>query len=156
MLVFECTFSNSFPAVKKHQKMSGFRGAFMASFARRSLLAALLAVAVGVYLLPSPIDPKPHRWVHTFLSSADTQMKGFSCSVSLKGPPPTLEGPLATNTLLQKGRRLFTGTLHGPESFTADEDGESPTTCLNWIENFCLSNTVKLPLAGLETLHLAF
>uniref|UniRef100_A0A3P9KDV7 Zgc:194209 n=1 Tax=Oryzias latipes TaxID=8090 RepID=A0A3P9KDV7_ORYLA len=68
----------------------------------KSLLAALLAVAVGVYLLPSPIDPKPH---------------------SLKGPPPTLEGPLATNTHLQKGRRLFTGKLHGPESFTADEDG---------------------------------
>uniref|UniRef100_A0A3B3E304 Zgc:194209 n=1 Tax=Oryzias melastigma TaxID=30732 RepID=A0A3B3E304_ORYME len=69
---------------------------------KRSLLAALLAVAVGVYLLPSPIDPKPHR---------------------LKGPPPALEGPLAVNTRLQKGRRLFTGKLHGPESFTADGDG---------------------------------
>lgn len=42
----------------------------------------------------------------------------------LKGPPPLLEGPLAANTLLQKGRRLFTGQLHGPESFTADEEGE--------------------------------
>ncbi|XP_063761577.1 adipocyte plasma membrane-associated protein [Eleginops maclovinus] len=69
---------------------------------KRSLLAALLAVAVGVYLLPSPIDPKPHV---------------------LKGPPPALEGPLAVNTLLQKGRRLFVGKLHGPESFTADEEG---------------------------------
>ncbi|XP_060885819.1 adipocyte plasma membrane-associated protein [Labrus mixtus] len=71
-------------------------------FARRALLAALLAAAVGVYLLPSPIDPKPHV---------------------LKGPPPALEGPLAVNTRLQKGRRLFTGKLHGPESFTADEEG---------------------------------
>ncbi|XP_074554132.1 adipocyte plasma membrane-associated protein [Halichoeres trimaculatus] len=71
-------------------------------FGSRALLAALLAVAVGVYLLPSPIDPKPHE---------------------LKGPPPALEGPLAVNTRLQKGRRLFTGKLHGPESFTADEEG---------------------------------
>ncbi|KAE8281254.1 Adipocyte plasma membrane-associated protein BSCv [Larimichthys crocea] len=71
-------------------------------FGQRSSLAALLAVAVGVYLLPSPIDPKPHV---------------------LKGPPPALEGPLAVNTRLQKGRRLFTGKLHGPESFTADEEG---------------------------------
>uniref|UniRef100_A0A3Q3MFJ7 Zgc:194209 n=2 Tax=Mastacembelus armatus TaxID=205130 RepID=A0A3Q3MFJ7_9TELE len=63
---------------------------------------ALLAVAAAVYLLPSPIDPRPHV---------------------LKGPPPALEGPLAVNTRLQKGRRLFTGKLHGPESFTADEDG---------------------------------
>ncbi|XP_008398564.1 adipocyte plasma membrane-associated protein isoform X1 [Poecilia reticulata] len=69
---------------------------------RRSLLAALLAVAVGVYLLPSPIDPKPHI---------------------LKGPPPALEGPLAVNTRLQRGRRLFTGKLHGPESFAADAHG---------------------------------
>ncbi|XP_012708873.2 adipocyte plasma membrane-associated protein [Fundulus heteroclitus] len=69
---------------------------------RRSLLAVLLAVAVGVYLLPSPIDPKPHI---------------------LKGPPPALEGPLAVNTRLQNGRRLFTGILHGPESFTADGNG---------------------------------
>lgn len=62
----------------------------------------VLAVAASVYLLPSPIDPKPHI---------------------LKGPPPALEGPLAVNTRLQKGRRLFTGKLHGPESFTADEQG---------------------------------
>ncbi|XP_054876408.1 adipocyte plasma membrane-associated protein [Poeciliopsis prolifica] len=69
---------------------------------RRSLLAALLAVAVGVYLLPSPIDPKPHV---------------------LKGPPPALQGPLAVNTRLQRGRRLFTGKLHGPESFAPDAHG---------------------------------
>ena len=42
----------------------------------------------------------------------------------LKGPPPALEGPLAVNTRLQSGRRLFSGELHGPESFTADDDGE--------------------------------
>ncbi|CAB1421822.1 unnamed protein product [Pleuronectes platessa] len=71
-------------------------------FSRRSLLVALLSVAVGLYLLPSPIDPKPHV---------------------LKGPPPALEGPLAVNTRLQNGRRLFSGELHGPESFTADDDG---------------------------------
>lgn len=46
------------------------------------------------------------------------------CRSRLKGPPPALEGPLAVNTRLQKGRRLFTGKLHGPESFTADEEGE--------------------------------
>ncbi|XP_053718184.1 adipocyte plasma membrane-associated protein [Synchiropus splendidus] len=68
----------------------------------RSLCIALLAAAVGLYLLPSPIDPKPHI---------------------LKGPPPSLEGPLAPNTRLQAGRRLFTGKLQGPESFTADEEG---------------------------------
>ncbi|KAM9327612.1 adipocyte plasma membrane-associated protein [Pholidichthys leucotaenia] len=71
-------------------------------FGRRSLLVALLAVAMGLYLLPSPIDPKPHV---------------------LKGPPPALEGPLAANTRLQRGHRLFTGKLHGPESFTADDLG---------------------------------
>ncbi|XP_028306428.1 adipocyte plasma membrane-associated protein isoform X2 [Gouania willdenowi] len=69
---------------------------------RRTLLVALLAVSVGVYLLPSPIDPKPHV---------------------LDGPPPALEGPLAVNQRLQNGFQLFTGKLHGPESFTADEDG---------------------------------
>ena len=45
-------------------------------------------------------------------------------SLRLKGPPPALEGPLAVNTRLQNGRRLFAGKLHGPESFTADEEGE--------------------------------
>ncbi|CAN9508494.1 unnamed protein product [Ophioblennius macclurei] len=71
-------------------------------FWTRSLLVVLLAVSLGLYLLPSPIDPKPHR---------------------MKGPPPALEGPLAINTRLQEGRRLFAGKLHGPESFTADQDG---------------------------------
>uniref|UniRef100_A0A1A7WXS3 Strictosidine synthase conserved region domain-containing protein n=1 Tax=Iconisemion striatum TaxID=60296 RepID=A0A1A7WXS3_9TELE len=65
-------------------------------------LMVLLAVGLAFYWLPSPINPKPHN---------------------LKGPPPALEGPLAVNTRLQRGRRLFTGNLHGPESFTADENG---------------------------------
>ncbi|CAL8279690.1 unnamed protein product [Gadus morhua 'NCC'] len=69
---------------------------------KAACLVALCALGVAVYLLPSPIDPKPHV---------------------LKGPPPALEGPLAVNTRLQKGRRVFTGKLHGPESFTADQDG---------------------------------
>uniref|UniRef100_A0A1A8KF69 Strictosidine synthase conserved region domain-containing protein n=1 Tax=Nothobranchius kuhntae TaxID=321403 RepID=A0A1A8KF69_NOTKU len=63
---------------------------------------ALLAVALAVYWLPSPINPKPHN---------------------LKGPPPALVGLLAVNTQLQRGRRLFAGKLHGPESFTADDNG---------------------------------
>ncbi|KAM6895680.1 adipocyte plasma membrane-associated protein [Xenentodon cancila] len=75
---------------------------FWSGWGGGSLLAALLALAVGVYLLKSPIDPKPHV---------------------LKGPPPALEGLLAVNTRLQRGRRLFTGKLHGPESFTADRNG---------------------------------
>uniref|UniRef100_A0A673FQY4 Adipocyte plasma membrane-associated protein-like n=1 Tax=Sinocyclocheilus rhinocerous TaxID=307959 RepID=A0A673FQY4_9TELE len=62
----------------------------------------LLAVAVGVYLIPSPIDPEPYIF---------------------EGPPPALDGPLAVNTRLQRGRRLFSGQLKGPESFTADQKG---------------------------------
>ncbi|XP_019753129.1 adipocyte plasma membrane-associated protein isoform X2 [Hippocampus comes] len=68
----------------------------------RSVCVVILALAVGLYLLPSPIDPKPHV---------------------LPGPPPALEGPLAANTRLQKGHRLFEGKLHGPESFDADKEG---------------------------------
>ncbi|XP_072309716.1 adipocyte plasma membrane-associated protein [Eucyclogobius newberryi] len=71
-------------------------------FGQRAVLVSVLAVTLGIYLLPSPIDPKPH---------------------TLKGPPPALEGPLAVNTRLQHGHRLFPGKLHGPESFTADEQG---------------------------------
>ncbi|KAJ0012640.1 hypothetical protein NQD34_016974 [Periophthalmus magnuspinnatus] len=71
-------------------------------FCKITILVAVLAVALAIYLLPSPIDPKPHI---------------------LKGPPPALEGPLAVNTRLQNGYRLFTGKLHGPESFAADEQG---------------------------------
>lgn len=33
---------------------------FLLRSCKSSLLALLLAVAVGIYLLPSPIDPKPH------------------------------------------------------------------------------------------------
>uniref|UniRef100_A0A3Q3D4L0 Zgc:194209 n=1 Tax=Hippocampus comes TaxID=109280 RepID=A0A3Q3D4L0_HIPCM len=72
----------------------------------RSVCVVILALAVGLYLLPSPIDPKPHV---------------------LPGPPPALEGPLAANTRLQKGHRLFEGKLHGPESFDADKEGERKT-----------------------------
>ncbi|XP_062373718.1 adipocyte plasma membrane-associated protein [Sardina pilchardus] len=67
-----------------------------------AVAVAFLAVAVGLYLIPSPIDPKPYIF---------------------EGPPPLLEGPLAVNTRLQRGRRLFAGQLRGPESFTADQDG---------------------------------
>ncbi|XP_029604259.1 adipocyte plasma membrane-associated protein isoform X3 [Salmo trutta] len=69
---------------------------------KRAILVVLLSVAVWIYFLPSPIDPQPYTF---------------------KGPPPLLEGPLAVNTRLQNGRRLFTGQLHGPESFTADQEG---------------------------------
>ncbi|KAF4114881.1 hypothetical protein G5714_005104 [Onychostoma macrolepis] len=67
-----------------------------------SVKVLLLAVAVGVYLIPSPIDPEPYIF---------------------EGPPPALDGPLAVNTRLQRGRRLFSGQLKGPESFTADQNG---------------------------------
>ncbi|XP_030625179.1 adipocyte plasma membrane-associated protein [Chanos chanos] len=67
-----------------------------------SVNVVLLAVVVGLYLIPSPIDPEPFVF---------------------EGPPPALEGPLTVNTRLQRGRRLFTGQLKGPESFTADQDG---------------------------------
>lgn len=56
----------------------------------------------------------------------------------LKGPPPPLEGPLAVNTRLQRGRRLFAGQLRGPESFTADEEGEPQIQA-------CLSRALYLP-----------
>ncbi|KAK7149922.1 hypothetical protein R3I94_009289 [Phoxinus phoxinus] len=67
-----------------------------------SVRVVLLAVAVGLYLIPSPIDPEPYIF---------------------EGPPPALDGPLAVNTRLQRGRRLFSGRLKGPESFTADQSG---------------------------------
>uniref|UniRef100_A0A671T0U9 Adipocyte plasma membrane-associated protein-like n=1 Tax=Sinocyclocheilus anshuiensis TaxID=1608454 RepID=A0A671T0U9_9TELE len=67
-----------------------------------SIKVLLLAVAVGVYLIPSHIDPEPYIF---------------------EGPPPALDGPLAVNTRLQRGRQLFSGQLKGPESFTADQKG---------------------------------
>ncbi|NP_001124264.1 uncharacterized protein LOC570908 [Danio rerio] len=67
-----------------------------------SVKVVLLAVAVGIYLIPSPIDPEPYIF---------------------EDPPPALEGPLAVNTRLQRGRKLFSGQLKGPESFTADQNG---------------------------------
>lgn len=53
-----------------------------------------------------------------------------------EGPPPALDGPLAVNTRLQRGRRLFSGQLKGPESFTADQNGEPGLVLLSvWFEN---------------------
>ncbi|XP_035282425.1 adipocyte plasma membrane-associated protein [Anguilla anguilla] len=69
---------------------------------RCALFVAVVAVLVGLYLMPSPIDPEPFIF---------------------EGPPPALEGPLKVNNRLQQGRRLFSGQLKGPESFTADEEG---------------------------------
>ncbi|KAJ8262022.1 hypothetical protein GJAV_G00161200 [Gymnothorax javanicus] len=69
---------------------------------RYSLYATVLAVIVGLYLMPPPIDPEPFIF---------------------EGPPPALEGPLKVNNRLQQGHRLFSGQLKGPESFTADEAG---------------------------------
>lgn len=52
-----------------------------------------------------------------------------------EGPPPALDGPLAVNTRLQRGRRLFSGQLKGPESFTADQNGEPGLVLLSvWFE----------------------
>ncbi|KAM8971975.1 adipocyte plasma membrane-associated protein-like [Pelodytes ibericus] len=63
---------------------------------------ALLAAIVGIYLLPSPIDPEPFIF---------------------HKPPPALVGPLAINRKLHEGRRIFNGLLKGPESFTSDKEG---------------------------------
>lgn len=38
-------------------------------FGKKSMLVTLIAVAVGLYLLPSPIDPEPH----TYVWSADAE-----------------------------------------------------------------------------------
>ncbi len=97
----------------------------------RSVKVVLLAVAVGVYLIPSPIDPEPYMWVSVqILQWTDLQrdfrdVLSHRCMFSrFEGPPPALDGPLAVNTRLQRGRRLFSGQLKGPESFTADQNGE--------------------------------
>ncbi|XP_053321066.1 adipocyte plasma membrane-associated protein-like [Spea bombifrons] len=63
---------------------------------------AILAAVVGIYLLPSPIDPEPFVF---------------------ERPPPALVGPLAVNRKLHEARRIFYGQLKGPESFTSDKDG---------------------------------
>uniref|UniRef100_A0A3B1JSJ4 Zgc:194209 n=1 Tax=Astyanax mexicanus TaxID=7994 RepID=A0A3B1JSJ4_ASTMX len=75
---------------------------FLLRTVQQCVWVLVLAVAVGVYFIPSPIDPEPFIF---------------------EGPPPALEGPLAVNTRLQRGRRLFAGQLKGPESFTADQNG---------------------------------
>ncbi|KAM4748393.1 adipocyte plasma membrane-associated protein-like [Rhinophrynus dorsalis] len=63
---------------------------------------SFLAAIVGIYLLPSPIDPE---------------------SFTFEKAPPPLVGPLAVNRKLHQGRRLFYGQLKGPESFTSDNEG---------------------------------
>ncbi|XP_073507823.1 adipocyte plasma membrane-associated protein-like [Phyllobates terribilis] len=63
--------------------------------------AACLATMVGIYLLPSPIDPEPIKFEK----------------------PPSLVGPLTVNLRLQHGKRQFYGQLKGPESFTSDLEG---------------------------------
>ncbi|XP_072257407.1 adipocyte plasma membrane-associated protein-like [Pyxicephalus adspersus] len=63
--------------------------------------AALLAAIIGIYLLPSPIDPEPFIF----------------------DKPPYLVGPLTINRRIHHGKRLFSGQLKGPESFTSDAEG---------------------------------
>ncbi|XP_072002737.1 adipocyte plasma membrane-associated protein-like isoform X1 [Engystomops pustulosus] len=63
--------------------------------------AACLAAFMGIYLLPSPIDPEPLTFEK----------------------PPSLVGPLAVNRKLHHGKRQFYGELKGPESFTSDHEG---------------------------------
>ncbi|XP_068132849.1 adipocyte plasma membrane-associated protein-like [Hyperolius riggenbachi] len=63
--------------------------------------AALLAVVLGFYLLPSPIDPEPFTF----------------------DKPQALIGPLAVNRKIHQGKRHFYGQLKGPESFCSDREG---------------------------------
>ncbi|CAH1782562.1 unnamed protein product [Owenia fusiformis] len=65
------------------------------------LLVVGLCVVVAVYLIPSPIDPKPYFF-------AD---------------PPQMTGPLKVNRRLQKADRLFKGRVFGPESLAVDKEG---------------------------------
>ncbi|KAL6459968.1 hypothetical protein MHYP_G00317270 [Metynnis hypsauchen] len=82
---------------------------------KQAVKVVLLAVAVGVYFIPSPTEPEP---------------------LIFEGSPPALEGSLAFNTRLQRGQRLFAGQLKGPESFTADQNGADgiPFDFLNGLE----------------------
>uniref|UniRef100_A0A4W3I4S1 Zgc:194209 n=1 Tax=Callorhinchus milii TaxID=7868 RepID=A0A4W3I4S1_CALMI len=64
---------------------------------------AIIAVILGIYLLPSPIDPEPFIF---------------------EKPPPALIGPLQVNQRLHQAQRLFSGLLKGPESFAADSNGD--------------------------------
>ncbi|XP_062440175.1 adipocyte plasma membrane-associated protein-like isoform X2 [Rhea pennata] len=63
---------------------------------------AVIATFTSIYFLPSPIDPEPFTF---------------------EKPPPALVGSLQVNKKLQSGQRIFTGQLKGPESFTADDEG---------------------------------
>lgn len=59
-------------------------------------------LAVCIYHIPSPIQPKPYYYPK---------------------PLPRLEGALAINNLLQGATRAFQGQVTGPESFAVDENG---------------------------------
>ncbi|XP_046359290.2 adipocyte plasma membrane-associated protein-like isoform X1 [Haliotis rufescens] len=76
----------------------------MVNSERLSVISATvgLVAMVTLYLLPSPIDPKPYV---------------FNCSI------PRLEGSLRPNSHLQRVTRLFEGQIVGPESFAVNKDG---------------------------------
>ncbi|KAJ1163211.1 hypothetical protein NDU88_003674 [Pleurodeles waltl] len=71
-------------------------------FLKYGCSSAFIGIIIGIYFLPSPIDPEPFIF---------------------ERPPPALVGPLMVNKKLSRGQRLFEGLLRGPESFTADETG---------------------------------
>ncbi|XP_018431848.1 PREDICTED: adipocyte plasma membrane-associated protein-like, partial [Nanorana parkeri] len=88
-------------AVDGGRWMSGSSVRVPALYLKWGFSAALLAAIVGIYLLPSPIDPEPFMF----------------------DKPPHLVGPLAVNRRIHEGTRLFYGQLKGPESFTSDHEG---------------------------------
>jgi len=67
----------------------------------RLLLAGVVLVAVGLFLLPSPI--RPEAWSPP--------------------PPPALMGPLAPNEALRDAALLAEGRVRGPEDLAFDADG---------------------------------
>ncbi|XP_064606593.1 adipocyte plasma membrane-associated protein-like [Liolophura sinensis] len=87
------------------KKLTDNQKAVVSGTNRKALLLSICvgAFALIVYLIPSPIDPKPFRF---------------------DKPPPKLEGPLAPNFNLQKARKLFEGKVAGPESFAVDKNGK--------------------------------
>lgn len=60
----EYEYATLIVSVKKVNRLSvKTLSACSVRFGKKSMLVILLAVAVGLYLLPSPIDPKPHTYV---------------------------------------------------------------------------------------------
>ncbi|OPJ68818.1 hypothetical protein AV530_012901 [Patagioenas fasciata monilis] len=51
--------------------------------------------------------------------------------VPFEKPPAALVGPFQVNKNLQSGKRIFTGQLKGPESFTVDDEGNIYTGTVN-------------------------